>query len=107
MKEKLLKIINCYGVLPQLKYFQSENYEFLEAVLQYESINNYDLTESNFKQYGNKQMIEHIAGEIADCYVMLEQFRLHYDISTEQIREIMKNKIDRQIERIEKESSNM
>ena len=32
MNEKLLKIINHYGVMPQLKYFQSEVFELNEAI---------------------------------------------------------------------------
>ena len=34
--DKLLEIINHYGVLPQLKYFQSEVFELNEAILNYE-----------------------------------------------------------------------
>lgn len=37
MKEALLKIINHYGVMPQLKYFQSEVYELGEAIWEYQS----------------------------------------------------------------------
>ena len=36
--------------------------------------------------------------------VMLKQFQLYYDISTEDIKAIMKNKVDRQQERIEYET---
>lgn len=35
--------------------------------------------------------------------VMLKQFQLYYDIPTEDIKAIMKNKVDRQLERIEYE----
>ena len=34
-KEKLLKIINTYGVIPQLKYFQSEVFELNESIINY------------------------------------------------------------------------
>lgn len=33
MKNDLLKIINHYGVIPQLKYFQSEVFELNEAII--------------------------------------------------------------------------
>lgn len=46
---------------------------------------------------------EHIKEEIADVMVMLKQFQLYYDIPTEDIKAIMKNKVDRQLERIEYE----
>ena len=42
-----------------------------------------------------------ITEEIADCYVMLEQFKLYYGISDEEIKNLMDYKIDRQIKRIE------
>ena len=47
--------------------------------------------------------IHHIAEELADCLVMLKQFQLYYCIKDEEIEEIMKFKINRQIGRIEKE----
>ena len=101
MNENLLKIINHYGVMPQLKYFQSEVYELGEAIWEYQSsgwdFDNEDCEELE-KKYSN-----HIAEEIADVMVMLEQFRLYYDISDMTVKDIMVNKIDRQLERIEKE----
>ena len=91
MNEDLKQIIKHYGVLPQLKYFQSEVYELTEAIL--------------FEQltitFGDK---EHIAEEIADVMVMLKQFQLYYCIKDEEIKDIMEFKINRQIARIEKES---
>lgn len=47
---------------------------------------------------------ENIKEEIADVMVMLKQFQLYYNISTEEIRGVMKNKIARQLERIDKEA---
>lgn len=35
--------------------------------------------------------------------VMLKQFQLYYDISTDDIKKIMKEKVDRQLERIKYE----
>lgn len=91
MEKKLLEIIKHYGVTPQLKYFQSEVYELTEAILwEGFTTNNYIDT-------------KHIAEEIADVMVMLKQFQLYYCIKDEEIEEIMKFKIDRQIGRIEKE----
>jgi len=105
MEEKLLEIINHYGILPQLKYFQSEVFELNEAILQYEHINNYDLTSSNFKAYGNNQMKEHIAEEIADVEVMLLQFKEYYHIDGNEILKIMNEKIERQLNRIKNENN--
>ena len=99
MKDKLLKIIKNYGVIPQLKYFQSEVFELNEAIIIFEN------ESPHCDGVIDRRYIEHIknniAEEIADCYVMLEQFRLHYNISEDSIKKIMEYKINRQIDRIE------
>lgn len=88
MKEDLLKIINHYGVMPQLKYFQSEVFELNESII---------------KEQCGEDDINHIAEEIADCEIFLRQFREYYNISENDIENIIKYKIDRQLERIENE----
>ena len=95
MKQDLLKIINTYGLIPQLKYFQSEVWELNEAIL------NYCYDENKYYPEVDKALKEHIAEEIADVMVMLEQFRLYYDIPVGQIKEVMEYKVKRQLERIE------
>ena len=95
MEDKLLEIINNYGVLSQLKYFQSEVFELNEVIIIEEDRNKH----LNLKKFST----DDIAQEIADCYVMIEQFRLYYDIPNDKIQEIMKYKIDRQIDRMKKE----
>lgn len=99
MKEDVLKIINHYGVMPQLKYFQSEVFELNEAIIKKEE--DYQFSETTVRM--DKENIKHIAEEIADVMVMLEQFRLYYDISDMTVKDIMVNKIDRQLERISNE----
>ena len=102
MEEKLLKIINHYGVLPQLKYFQSEVFELNEAIIQKE----YPALAKDKKPY-ELEMYEkkHITEEIADVMVMLEQFKLYYEISSEEITKIFWGKVDRQLGRIENENN--
>lgn len=96
MKDDLLKIISFYGVIPQLKYFQSEVFELNEAIIKYENIPNgiYEHIKNEYK--------EHIAEEIADCMVMLKQFQYYYGITDEEIINNMQFKIKRQLERIKK-----
>ena len=96
MKEKLLEIINHYGVIPQLKYFQSEVFELNEAIFNHEWL----------KSERGMENISHIAEEIADVHVMLRQFQLYYGITDEEITKIFWNKVDRQIERIKNEKEN-
>lgn len=105
MKENLLKIINHYGVMPQLKYFQSEVFELNEAIIDYEHDTGLRFDADDNWYYGHKSK-EHIAEEIADVMVMLEQFRLYYDISDMAVKDIMINKIERQLERINNEKDN-
>ena len=103
MKDDLLKIISFYGVLPQLKHFNEEAYELIEAIRNYEY--QYDACEAiGWKEYHIEKEKEHIAEEIADCYVMLNQFQLYYGIENKQIEETMKFKIDRQLKRINKKN---
>lgn len=91
MNDKLKQIIKHYGTTHQLKHFQEEAYELTEAIL-------WDYLTPN--TWHDKY---HIAEEIADCLVMIKQFQLYYGIHEEDIMEIMEYKINRQIERIEKE----
>lgn len=88
MKEKVLRIINNYGVIPQLKYMQTEMFEFVEAVI-------------NYNNLSNEKNKEHIEEEYADLMVMLEQFHTYYNLDDMHISEVMHQKIDRQLKRIE------
>ena len=90
MKNKLLRIINNYGAMNQLKYMQTEMFEFVEAVI-------------NYNNLSNEKNKEHIEEEYSDLMVMLEQFHAYYDLDDMHISEIMHQKIDRQLDRIEKE----
>ena len=100
MKDKLLRIVNHYGINKQLKYFQSEVFELNEAIITHE------LKKSVEYEIPLTEIIDtkkHIAEEIADVLVMLEQFQYYYGISNEKIENIMNFKIERQLERIEEE----
>lgn len=101
MKDNLLKIINHYGVLPQLKYFQSEVFELNEAIMTREF--DYNTLDSSLCSIKNDE--KHILEEIADVLVMLQQFIEYYKIDYSDINEIMRQKIDRQLERIKDEKN--
>lgn len=98
MKEQLLQIINRYGVIPQLKHFNSEVFELDEAIINAE--NNRLI---GISREPSKLAIEHITEEIADCLVMLNQFVGYYEIQESDIYMIMEQKIDRQLERMKEE----
>ena len=87
MKEKEKQIIEHYGVIPQLKYMQTEMFEFIEAVIEREI---QDI----------KPLDKHIEEEYADLTMMLEQFKEYYNLNEESIQKIKEQKIERQLERI-------
>lgn len=91
MKDNLLKIINHYGPLNQLKYIQTEYFELDEAIFDCE----YDS-----ENWNNDYLKRHITEELADVMVMLKQFQYYYDIKDENVEEIMNQKINRQLDRI-------
>lgn len=93
MREDLLKIIKHYGVNAQQRQFAEEIFELQEAITAYE--NDYE----GLYTYGT----EHIAEEIADVLVLLNQFKAYYNISDTTLLVFMKGKIDRQLERIKNE----
>lgn len=95
MEHQLKQIIEYYGVMKQLKYIHSEYFELDEAIIkgELEDLDN--------------NAIKHIAEEIADIYVMLEQFRIYYGISPNVINSFMEYKTQRQIERIDEENGNI
>lgn len=99
MDEDLLKIINHYGVMKQLKYFQSEVFELNEAIFDYE--HDYGCSEASIRMIELDK--QHIAEEIADVMVMLSQFKEYYRIDGNDIMRIMKEKIERQLDRISNE----
>ena len=100
MKNKILSIISFYGVIPQLKYMQTEMFEFIEAVI------NYDLKETIEYEIPLTELIgskEHIEEEYADLTMMLEQFKEYYHLDENNIQKIKEQKIERQLRRIENE----
>ena len=80
MENKLLTIFNTYGKSHQVSKLLEEVGEFIETVINEDK----------------KNMVQ----EMADCIVMLKQFQYYYGITDEEIIKVMKEKIDRQLERI-------
>lgn len=87
MEEQARRIILHYGLIPQLKYMQSEIFELNEAVLEY--YHNYE------------EGLEHIEEELADVLVMLLEIKEYFGLEEKDIKEIMQQKIDRQLRRME------
>ena len=101
MEKDLLKIIEHFGVNNQQRKLQEEVFELQEAITKYEEFNNriedlaiYDIDETELKK-------EHIAEEIVDVMILLEQFFHHYGLDEKTLLKIEENKIIRTLERIE------
>lgn len=92
MKDKLLKIVQHYGIINQLKYLHTEYFELDQAIINYEQV---DHLLNNHT--------EDIAEELADVLVMLNQIKEYYKITDEELDKVMNYKIDRQLERIKME----
>ena len=101
MKDKLLKIINHYGITKQLKYIHSEYFELDEAIIDYEK-SGWNFSDDTCLDI-EREYTTHIAEEIADIMVMLKQFQYYYCIEDQEIEEIMEYKADRQLKRMENE----
>jgi uncharacterized protein YabN with tetrapyrrole methylase and pyrophosphatase domain len=109
MNEKELKVITHYGVMPQLKYFQSEVFELNEAIIKYELIKEDNLEEEHFndiKKWDEDFFKNNVVEEIGDVQFMLNQFKRYYGIKDEDVNAVMLKKADRQLGRIENENNN-
>lgn len=85
MEEKLLKIINHFGLINQQRKLQEEVFELQEAI-----------TIDKFKVN-----LKHVKEEIADVKNILEEIQLYYNFTDEDIEKIRKQKVNRTIKRIE------
>lgn len=104
MDKDLLKIIQNYGTSNQLKKLSEELYEFQEAVLSYNLLKTIN---EDFKDEVLEKNTEYIyrcvLEEYADLCVLLSQFELYFDLNEDEVLQVMKNKIDRQLGRIKNE----
>ena len=103
MEEKLLKIINKFGINNQQRKLAEEVFELQEAIM--------EMQNKKWEMEGKgPEVVEpilndyrlHIAEEIADVEVMLLQFKEYYYIDGKDILKIMNEKIDRTIDRMKK-----
>ena len=89
MNEEIKAIMSRYGERHQARKLNEEAYELTEAIHNY---------------LCGRGSIRAIAEEMADCLVVIEQFRQKYGISEEELRHIGEQKIARQIERMKNEN---
>ena len=99
MKADLLKIIKHYGIKNQQRKLEEETFELQEAITTHELKESVEYDIPLTEIVGTK---EHIAEELADVMVILEQIKLYYEISSEEITKIFWSKVERQLGRISK-----
>ena len=100
MKEDLLKLIQHYGVNAQQRQLAEEVFELQEAITTHELKNGVSYEIPLTELTDTK---EHIAEEIADVMVLLNQFKAYYNIPNETVLVFMRGKVNRQLERIKNE----
>lgn len=99
MRNDLLKIIKHYGLNHQQRKLEEEVFELQEAIITHELKQSVEYDIPLTEIVGTK---EHIAEELADVMVILEQIKLYYEISSEEITKIFWSKVERQLGRISK-----
>lgn len=103
MKDKILtknleKIMDHFGISNQLRKFNEECFELIEAIIKSEYPAIAKDKKPSFLRDLEKSYIEE---EIADCMVLLNQFIRKYNIDTAKIQKLFEEKINRTIKRIE------
>ena len=90
MKEKLLQIINHFGREAQRDKLCEEFRELQDEL---------------HEVYDNDMLTDNLVSEIADNFVLMLQFAYDNEITLEEIKREMKQKIERQLKRIENEKN--
>lgn len=102
LNEKLKSIIEYYGYRNQLKKFNEESFEVIEAVMDLEE-QILTCCECGCFDSHTKHERKHLEEEIADTLVLLNQFIYYYELNENNIMDTVYKKIDRQLTRIEEE----
>ncbi len=85
-KEDCLKVFEYFGYVTQRRKLVEEVDELNDEVLLFE------------KGIGD---IKDLKQELADCYILLKQFKEHYEITDEELLLEIRGKLDRTLKRIE------
>lgn len=91
--EKISEISHHYGLEPQMRQTAEECAELIQALMEYFRKDSVEW------QRATK---EHILEETADVWIMIRQLWELMDVGYTEITEIVEQKVDRQIQRIER-----
>ena len=97
MKDKLLKIIQKYGIEHQQRKLEEEVFELQQAITIFENTDISDYLD------GKKALKDDIKEELADVMVLLQQIGYYYELDDLEINKIIQFKVDRQLERMKNE----
>lgn len=100
MNEKLLNIINYYGINNQQRKLEEEVFELQEAIT---SLN---IAERDTNLFDIEQFRLKVLEELADVFVLLNQLAIYFKIDEENLYNMMNYKINRTINRMEEENGN-
>ena len=87
--EKILKIVEHYGIGVQMGVAQEECAELIQAISKVQ------------RRGAGPETLGHLAEEVADTFIVCYQMAVGFGITSEVLAEI-ERKLDRQMERIEK-----
>jgi NTP pyrophosphatase (non-canonical NTP hydrolase) len=98
MKDKIKRIANHYGLAKQQRQLAEECGELIQATSKYMRF-----LEQSYALTVDWTYLQNVIEEIADVEVMLDEIKHLLNINPEAIEQIKANKVERQLERIEKE----
>lgn len=98
MKDKIKRIANHYGLAKQQRQLAEECGELIQATSKYMRFQ-----EESYALTVDWTYLQNVIEEIADVEVMLDEIKHLLNISDEAIEAIKESKVNRQLERIEKE----
>ena len=103
MRDRYLSIITYFGVRNQMKKFNEECYELIEAIDNYEDYLAFGDPSNRDEISASAEAIfrDAIIGEMADVLTLCTEFICKYDIKQEEIDSAMDFKLMRTEDRIE------
>ena len=87
-KDKMITIVNNFGIRNQLKKLSEEVFELQEAVINYD-VNN------------DKDNMNNIIEELADVTNLTNQIKHYYNIEESNLNDVLDYKVNRTLERIQ------
>ena len=98
MKEKQLAVIRHYGVPHQRRKFEEEVLELQEAIIEYSIMSNLYKLQKDESDKAKKHLAKlrrHIVEELGDVTNLLGQFRLLFDMTDEEVNQVVVAKVNR------------